>query len=325
MIQPKVALIVLSWNNADILPACFDSIQALDYPHIKTVLVDNASTDNSVEMTRNKYPWVEIVESPRNGGFTEGNNIGIRHALKDEDIQYIGLINSDATLDTAWLSTIVRFACNKPKGAFYQGMTLDYYNHSVIDSTHIYVAENGQATQGSWRDAYVGERGPLRVFGVNAAACLIARDFIESQPFDNLFDESFFMYLEDVDMALRACLLGWDSYCVPGATAYHMGSASSAENPTFSLRMTYRNNLPLLFKNLPIKMFLQIIPRAFKSDILTTRLLLRRGQAKGARALWKGRMIGLLRVLLYLSAHNTMQRNSVVDRDYLQKLMCKGY
>lgn len=325
MNYPKVGLVVLSWNNEDLLPACFDSIAGLDYPNIRVVLVDNASSDKSVALTKEKYPWVEVIVASKNGGFTKGNNIGIDHLMQDEDVAYVGLINTDATLDTVWLRRIVDFARYKPRGALFQGTTLDYYNHEIVDSTHIFVANGGQATQGGWRTQFTGDLGPMRTFGSNAAACLIARKFIESQPFDTFFDESFFMYLEDVDIALRAMIMGWDSYLVNGALAYHMGSASSGKNPGFSLKMTYRNNMPMLFKNLPTGMFLGLVPKAVKSDVMTSRLLFSRRNIKGLNALWKGRLLGLLRLPLYIRKKNTMRSVCAVDSGYLKTMMRRGF
>lgn len=322
--EPKVGYIILSWNNADLLPVCFDSIAEQTYKNTRTILVDNDSSDDTVDITRTKYPWVEIVEAEDNGGFTKGNNLGIDYLLQDPELAYIVLVNSDATLHKDWTTKMVEFALRKPKGAFFQGTTLDFYDHGTIDSTHIYVARNGQATQGSWRTQYLGDNGPQKIFGVNAAACMIARTFINQQPFEQFFDESFFMYLEDVDVALRAVVMGWDSYLVPGVLAYHMGSATSGKNPGFSLKMTYRNNLAMLVKNLPLRMVVRMLPRMIKSDLLTMKLLVERGQRKGAQALLKGRFIGVFRALLYVKKHGKMMAQTKIDRLYLEKLMRTG-
>ncbi len=319
-----VGLVVLSWNNADILPTCFDSIASQTYGNIRTILVDNNSSDETVEMTKEKYPWVEIVQSIRNGGFTQGNNLGIDHLLKDKNIRYIGLINSDATIDKEWVQNIVKFARYKPRGAFFQGITLDYYDNEIIDSTHIYVAKNGQATQGRWRTISLGNNGPERVFGVNAAACIISREFIDTQPFMPFFDESFFMYLEDVDVAVRALVMGWDSYYVDHAVAYHMGSATSGKNPGFSLKMTYRNNLAMLYKNFSTVFLLRRLHKIVMSDFRTIRLLFSNRQLLGVVKLLQGRIIGILRVPLYGSAHKTMQKANTIDVSYLEKLMRDG-
>lgn len=323
-LSAKVGVIVLSWNNEDLLTKCFESVGRQTYKHIKTVLVDNNSQDNSVGLTEKLYPWVEIVKSDKNGGFTAGNNLGIRYLLKDEAIKYIVLLNSDATLGKKWVEQLIEFASHKPKAAFLQGTTLDYFNHGVIDSTHIYIAENGQATQGNWRTLYDGDFGPRRIFGTNAAACMISADFMRQQPYDNFFDESFFMYLEDVDVCTRALVTGWDNFLVPHARAYHMGSASSGKNPGFSLYMTYRNNLALLYKNFPFMDFLSFIPRVIRSDYHTLRGLVGEKELKAANSLIKGRIVGVFRLPLYIGQRAKTRAVSVGNMSLIKKMMRDG-
>lgn len=320
----SVGVIIIGWNNKDLLAECFDSIANQSFEGIRTIYVDNKSSDDSVAFTKKQYPWVEVIESTYNSGFTGGNNMAIRELLKDKDIEHIALINSDATLDVDWTKNIVAFARKKPYGAFFQGTTLDYYDHNVVDSTHIYVARNGQATQGGWRTLYKGDSAPAKVFGVNAAACLISRKFIDQQPFEEFFDESFFMYLEDVDVCTRALIMGWENYYIPHAVAYHMGSASSGKNPGFSLYQTYRNNLSMLYKNLPYTMFIKMIPRIVKSDFNTLRGLIGEKKYTAAKSLIKGRFIGVFRFPSYRGKRRMLRRLSTVNDQYLWWLMNNG-
>lgn len=322
----KVAFIVVGWNNADILSECFESIKEQSYQYIDTYYVDNGSKDGSVEKIRKDFPQVKILEPGYNTGFAKGNNTGIEEALKDPDVKYTALLNSDARIKPEWTETIVRFAQQKPKGALYQGTTLDYYDENVIDSTHIYVSYNGQATQGNWRYYYQRDLGPKKVFGVNAAACVISRAFIEAQPFDTeLFDEKMFMYLEDVDLAARATVLGWDNYLVPNARASHMGSASSGKDPGFSLYMTFRNNSAMLFKNFPLKMLIRMSPAIIRGDIDTVRVLRRMGKKDAAYKVIKGRVIGLIRLPLFIIRRWKVRHAAVIPKGYMWNLMRKGY
>jgi len=322
----KAAFIVISWNNSDILEECFDSIRAQTYANHRTILVDNDSKDNSVEVARRCMPEATIIENDNNDGFAKGNNIGIAEALRDPEVDYIVLLNSDARLAPDWLEKVIDFAATKPHAAVLQGTTLDYYDHGVVDSTHIYISRNGQATQGSWRDTYAAEFGPKKIFGANAAACLITRNFIEAQPFGaELLDETLFIYLEDVDLAARATVMGWDNYTVPGARAYHMGSASSGKRPGFSLYMTFRNNSAMLYKNLPAGLLVRLIPRIVRSDIDTIRHLRALGKPEAARKVIKGRLIGLLRVPLFIGKRRVMNRNRRVSASYIWHLMRQGY
>lgn len=322
----RVTYIVVGWNNRDLLEECFVSLGAQTYKNTHIIYVDNDSKDDSVEFVAKQFPKIEIIQTGYNSGFAVANNIGIKEALKDESVSHVALINSDATLDSAWTSKIITFASLKPKGALFQGTTLDYYNHNIVDSTHIFVSHNGQGTQGNWRNYYVKEFGPKRVFGVNAAACMISRAFIEKQPFgDQVLDKSFFMYLEDVDLVTRAVVMGWDNYLVPDARAFHMGSASSGKNPGFSLYMTFRNNTGMLLKNFPIILIIRILPKLIRGDIETI-ITLRRQKRHGAiRKVLKGRLVGIIRMPLYILKRIKLSRYRKISREDLWNLMSKGY
>lgn len=322
----KVAFVVVGWNNAALLPECFESIFRQTYKSVCIYYVDNDSKDESTELVKKDFPNVTLLEPGTNTGFAKGNNIGIKKALEDPEVGYIALLNTDATLDEDWVKRMVTFAEQKPKAALMQGTTLDYYNHNIIDSTHIFIAHNGQGTQGHWRDYYQHEHGPKKVYGVNAAACMMTRTFLEAQPFgDEVFDETMFMYLEDVDLATRATIMGWDNYLVPGARAYHMGSASSGKNPGFSLYMTFRNNSALLFKNLPLTMLIRMAPKILRGDLDTVRELRRRGDKRAAKLVIKGRVVGIFRLPLFFRKRFVARRHSKTANTYLWLLMIRGY
>ena len=324
--KPLVAFVIVCWNNKEIIGECFDSIADQTYQNHVTVMVDNDSKDDSVKYTKNNYSWVDIYEASDNLGFAKGNNVAIKYIQeKYADCEFVVLLNSDARIKEDWLETLVNFASKKPKGALYQSTTLDYYNHSIIDSTHIYISSNGSGVQASWRQPFIGEKGPRKVFGVNAAAAMVSVSFIESQPFNTLFDEKMFMYLEDVDVVARATVMGWDNYLVPGSFAYHMGSASSGKNPGFSLYMTYRNNIALLVKNIPLSMLPKVLWRAMKSDYHTILHLRRIGQKKAIPKLIKGRLIGFFRLPIYYSDINKMKKyRETVSKEYLRQIMVNG-
>jgi GT2 family glycosyltransferase len=164
----------------------------------------------------------------------------------------------------------------------------------------------------------------MKVFGVNAAACMVSRAYLEEQPFNYLFDEDFFMYLEDVDAIARAVILGWDSYFVPEARAFHMGSASSGKNPGFSVYMVNRNRIAMLIKNLPLPILLRLIPRMVVGDIQE---LYRISRAKNFLVMKKfimGRIMGLFLVPRYLKKARTLSKARNVKSAYLWEFMRDG-
>jgi GT2 family glycosyltransferase len=243
-------------------------------------------------------------------------------------VEYIALLNTDARLERNWTSTLIDAARKRPLAATLQSITLDYYNHLVIDSTHLYISKYGQGTQGSWREP-IGDGfdvAPYKTFGCNAAAVLITKKFIEAQPFKELFDETMYMYLEDVDLATRATVMGWDNFVIPGTRAYHMGSVSAnKKDPSFSLYMTFRNNTGLHIKNIPLKTLLIIFPKMIRADRALVKSLRRDGKNKAVMAVVKGRLMGLLSIPTYIAKRRKLKPYRVVDEDYLYQLMGRGY
>ncbi len=323
----KVAFVIVGWNNQDLIEECLESIRNQTHKNIEIIFIDNYSSDKSVTLIKEKFPEVDLVEMKENTGFAKGNNIGIRRALEDATVEYVGLLNTDARLAPDWVATILKTAVKKPRGAAFQTITLDYHDHSIIDSTHIYVAHNGQATQGSWRRGLLEGQdvAPQKIFGCNAAAVMYSRKFIEAQPFAEFFDETLFMYLEDVDVAARATVMGWDNYVVPGSRAYHMGSASSGKNPGFSLYMTFRNNSAMLLKNFPIIILARMLPKLIRGDIDTMKVLYRSGQRNAVKSVIWGRLAGILRLPLFLYKRFAVFRRRKIMSAALWHLMYRGY
>ncbi len=321
----KVAFIVVGWNNKDLLTECFNSILSQTYKNIDIIYVDNGSADNSVEYVKGKFPEVTCIDTKKNNGFARGNNIGINVALQDKSVSFVALLNSDATLEDRWVEKLVEFSKGKQNLASMQGVTLDYYNHKIIDSTHLYVARNGQATQGSCRELYVGVPSSFTTFGVNCAAAMFTREFIENQPYKQFFDEKMFMYLEDVDVALRSILLGYKNYCVKDTYAYHMGSASSKKNKNFPLYMTFRNNTGLMVKNMPFSLLMRLVPKIIRSDHLLIKELKRKKRFQEAKSVRKGRLVGMLFIPNFAVKRLKMISKKKVNKDYIWYLMNKGY
>lgn len=326
--NPKIVFIIICWNNKKLLNECLNSIKTQAYKNHSTIMVDNDSKDNSIEEALRTMPDIQILDTKKNNGFARGNNIGIKEALKDPDVKYIALLNTDARLEKDWLGKVIELAERKPMVACLQGTTLNYSDRRIIDSTHLYMTQGAQGAQGHWQDVYYEEIGPKKVFGVNAAACLISRKFIEAQPYRQFFDESLFMYLEDVDIGARSTIMGWDNYLVPGARAYHMGSASSGGETGFSnygLYMTFRNNLGVILKNYRWGTIFRLLISLPVTDYRTIQHLIRLNRPEAARKVIAGRLVGIYRAPIYLIKRWKLHGKRKIDTEYLWQLMKKGY
>ena len=323
----KVAFIIVCWNNIDIVKQCLNSVQSQSYCEKIIYVIDNNSSDGSVDYIVKNFPDVILIKSSKNNGFAKGNNILIKEAIKDESIGYFALINSDAVLDKNWTSEIVNYITDRPRTAAAQGLTLDYFNHDIIDAKYVYVGDNFQSVQSGYRQKVNNlEIAPKKVFAVNAAAAIYTRAFIVDQKHQTLFDEKFYMYLEDVDVCFRAIVTGWYNYAIPSARAYHMGSVSSKKRANgYNIKMTFRNQAALLYKNMPFTVFMKLLPSALKFEVRFYKHL-RKNEGEAIRRLAvKGRIIGLIRVPLYaLDRRRIMSKRKISNRRLEEVMRAKG-
>lgn len=321
VLSKKTYFIIVCWNNRDLLEECFQTIYEQSSKDYSIICVDNGSSDDSIEYIRQNHPSVTLIENKKNDGFAIGNNIGIANALEDDSCSYIALLNTDARLGKDWLQELVKFAESHPKGASFQSPTVDYYDHTILDSYGITIDTSGRAMQLGYRTP-VSKLKNRRVFGVNAAACLYSRTFLETQPFGaDYFDSDLWMYLEDVDLAARATMMNWENWFVSRSLAYHMGSASSGKNPGFSVYMIYRNNLPLLIKNLPLGILLKALPGVIATDTLTILKLVKSKNVATAKAILKGRLASIRLIPLFVRKRYILKKASKISTSQLLSLM----
>ena len=123
----KVTIILLNWNGKEDTIECLESLKHITYPNYEILLVDNGSTDGSVECFRERYPGMEIIENGENLGFAEGNNVGIRRAM-DEGADYVLLLNNDTVVDPEFLGELVKVGESDPKIGIV-GPKICYYNN----------------------------------------------------------------------------------------------------------------------------------------------------------------------------------------------------
>jgi GT2 family glycosyltransferase len=319
--HPHVSFVVLGWNNQDLLDECFTSIKSQTYTNFSIVYVDNGSTDDSVSYVRHHHPDIMLVEASKNEGFAIGNNIGIKRALENKACRYVALINTDAVIAKDWLQALVDFALEHPHSGSFQTPTYDYYNHGVLDSYGIMVDHKGCAIQMGYRGTDEPPETRI-VFGVNAAAALFSRTFLDAQPFgDEYLDADMWMYLEDVDIAARATIMGWNNWLVSQSAAYHMGSATSSKNPGFSVYYIYRNNFPMIYKNFPVSIILRMLPGLLMTDLKTVFGLLRNRDKVALKALLRGRLSGIKLLPKMHKKRVKLRRKSTAATGELWQLM----
>ncbi|MGB3634029.1 MAG: glycosyltransferase family 2 protein [Rubrobacteraceae bacterium] len=251
----RVAVVIPNWNGHRLLETCLTALQAQCFEDFEVVLVDNGSTDNSVDFVAENFPEVRVVPLQDNRGFAAAVNQGI----KASDSEYVVLLNNDTEMHPDWLGTLVHAAKSHPDTGFFTSKLVDFYDRRFLDGA-------GDALRLSGLPYRVGhgerDRGqfdsPKFVFGACAAAALYRRTMLEKI---GLFDEDFVSYCEDGDLSFRAQLAGYPCRYVPESVVYHMGSASTGgKRSATATRLGTRNSLSLLVKNLPLSLVPHILP-----------------------------------------------------------------
>ncbi len=257
--DPLVSVVIINWNGERLLPACLTSLKKQTYTNLETILIDNASRDRSLEIVEEQMPEVQVIRNSENCGFSKAANQGIERSLGE----YALLLNIDVELDPDYILELVKDACTHPEAGSFGGKLLrsDSRDHDIeiIDSTGLILLKNkrrpwdrgaGQPDQGQYAEAE-------NVLGVNAAAALYRKSMLEAIAQNGqIFDEDFFIYFEDVDLALRACLQGWESRYVPTAFAYHLREGTEGVRQGEIRACSSRNRYLVYLKNEPWQVFL---------------------------------------------------------------------
>jgi GT2 family glycosyltransferase len=246
-----VAAVVLSWNRCEDTLACLRSLAAADpAPHV--ILVDNASSDGTVDAVRGEFPGLELIENPSNLGFAEGNDVGIRRALA-VGADYVLVLNNDTEVDSGFLTPLLEEAGRRPdagalspKILFADPPDLIWFAGAEYDPRSGYNGRHrGYRQPDDGRFDSVVETG--RVCG---AAMLVPREVLDKV---GTFDADLFAYSEDTDWSLRAREAGYRHYVVPASRVWHkVSAASGGESSPTALYYDLRNALVVAERHAPL-------------------------------------------------------------------------
>ena len=249
----KVAVVILNWNGKGFLekflPSLFNSLPS----YAELIVADNASTDGSKEAVHNeKIQWIQL---DKNYGFTGGYN---RAFEKLDGYKYYVLINSDIEITERWLETLTDFMEKHPEASACQPKILSYANKDHFE----YAGAAGgfidrwgfPLCRGRILSCIEEDKGqydsPIQCFWASGA-CMVVRSDVWRRL--GGLDEEFFAHMEEIDFCWRASLAGGQIWCVPQSKVYHVGGGTLPNNSPRKLYFNYRNNLLMLWKNLPAK------------------------------------------------------------------------
>jgi GT2 family glycosyltransferase len=242
---PRVSIVIPNWNGMKHLPDCMNAIARQTYRDFETIVVDNASSDESLDYLRAQWPDVRIVALDRNSGFPGAVNAGIEAS----DTEFVVLLNNDTSAEDHWLERLVNAMDAHPDFSFASSKLLRFDAPGLIDSAgHVYSVWIGAGDN-------IGEEQPATlyndeawIFGACAAASIYRRTLFRDI---GVYDDEFFFTHEDVDFDLRANVAGHHCLLVPDAIVYHKRGASYSISPELML-MGVRNRIWCAGKNLPL-------------------------------------------------------------------------
>jgi GT2 family glycosyltransferase len=250
----KVAIIIANWNGLRFLGDCLSSVYSQTYQNFEVYLIDNGSTDKSVPFVKQNFPRTHIIELEKNTGFSYANNIGIHTAFKDSEVRYILTLNNDTKIDLNCVLYLVR-TIEQDKNIASVTSKIKYADTDIIDSVGILISRDGGAMSRGYKEIDHGQYDKVEeVFGVSACSALYRREALEDvQEKREFFDNSFFAYYEDLDLAWRLRLRGWKSWYCPEAVVSHIHSGTSISYSPFKAYHVNRNRFFVILKDLPLK------------------------------------------------------------------------
>lgn len=245
---------IVTYNSEADIERCLQAVLQQLYPIERIVVVDNASSDGTCDVVRRFDSPVQLIANEVNNGFAGGQNQAIGHTESD----YVLVLNPDVELHPDYLTRIIDYMERHPNVGSATGQLVLASDRNVIDSTGIEMGSSRKAWDRGAGEQVSEWQQSGEVFGVSGAASVYARRMIADISMDGQFyDEAFFAYKEDVDVAWRARQLGWQSYYVAEATAVHergwkyTGRKGRKQVPLFLRRISYRNRLFMIVKNEP--------------------------------------------------------------------------
>ena len=286
MTPPTIYSVTLSWNRREDTLACLASLVASDYPNLVCVLVDNASTDGTVEAVRAAYPHVVVIENPKNSGYAGGVVLGIQHAL-ERGADFIWIVDNDAIVAPDALTIMLREQCHQPPAAVLTPKVMFYARPDVIWSMGYECRPITLARTHSWEGQPMSSANGPRRPAVYAPCCglLIRHDVLKTI---GLLDTYFFIYYEDLDFCLRARQAHVQLFSVPEAKVWHKVSASAGEESASQKYHLARSSVRFYRKHTPVILRPIIVLYRLGSAIRTTLRALRHRRPDVVQAYWRG-------------------------------------
>ncbi len=249
----KVAIVILNWNGQKHLETFLPSVvENSIIDNVEIYVADNGSTDNSVKFIADNYPQIKLIIFDQNYGFTGGYN----RALEQIEAEYFVLLNSDVEVTSNWIEPIIDFMDKHKDVAACQPKILAYSNKEQFEYAGAaggFIDKYGYPfCRGRVLGSIENDKGQYNdnteIFWATGACLFVRADLFKQA---GGLDNSFFAHMEEIDLCWRLKNMGYKVFYNAEATVYHLGGGALPNNSAKKLYLNYRNNLFLLYKNLP--------------------------------------------------------------------------
>ncbi len=315
--KPHVSVIIPNYNGKRFLDTCLDALARQTYPaeRLEIILVDDASTDDSVDFVQRHFPHVRVLSLEHNSGLATACNRGAAIARGD----IIALLNNDTEVEPRWVEALVTALAEHPWAGAAASKMLLFDRRNVLHSAGDMMGIDGiPRNRGVWEEDRGQYDDQRVVFGGCGGAVAYRREVWEAL---NGFDEDLFMYLEDVDLAWRMQLRGWGTVFAPAARVYHHLSATGG-GPLASY-YTGRNTIWVIVKNMPAPLLRRYWKSIVGAQVRIARDALRAWRGEAARARLRGQIAGLLGIPRIIKKRRAVQATRTIDIEHLDALLVR--
>lgn len=241
----EITVVIPNWNGKKYLTSCLQSLYENAEVELDIIVVDNGSTDGSIESAKEAYPGVKYILLDKNHGFSKAVNEGIENS----ETPYVLLLNNDTKIKKGFIKSLLQTIKSDSKIFSVEAKMIQYNHPEKIDSAGTFYNALGWAFARGNGKSSSKYNELCETFAACAGAALYRKQIMEEI---GLFEEKFFAYLEDIDIGYRAKLHGYKNVYEPKAIVYHVGSASSGtKHNAFKVRLSARNNIYLIYRNMP--------------------------------------------------------------------------
>lgn len=283
----KSTVVIPNYNGIKYIEACLESLYGGTTKELAIIVVDNASTDGSMELVRDRFPQVQLIRNQQNTGFSHAVNQGIRASKTP----YVILLNNDTQAELSFVHELEKVLdSDRNKKIFSASAKLvSLYDKDKTDDAGDYYCALG------WAYARGKDKDPNKytadcdIFAACAGAAIYRRELLEENQV-GLFDEEHFAYFEDIDIGYRAKIFGYRNRFAANSIVYHAGSATSGSRyNAFKTALASRNSIYMIYKNMPVLQIVLNLPFLIMGFLIKTLFFVRKGMGKDyVSGLWEG-------------------------------------